>query len=599
MIKYASLILIVVVFFSGCATNNIRSARLDSNKPLPPENGVVSVQVINNTGRLAPLHAGWTEVMVIRLDNRDVLKQAAIEKARTKSEAKKQAFDPEKVEWDLDVYSMSSIAQGTVGSQLFTGTMPEGKYVISTLYSFYSDGNVSSWITMPVMFSAGTFEVKGGRFTNLGSIAFQPLLSVKSASFWSNSSTQKAYIARMNNPENLQQFVTDHYPTASTSIDFSMPLGWQKDELDELRVQLSELSRANAYGADGIALSNDGLGALAAKFGQIRVLDSQKIWRQIDLPTNAQISAILETDNQVFIGGERGQLFVSDSFVGKWQPLQPVAASEAIVWLAKSKHITYALTSSHKAYQLYQADSNLENWQQIGDFIKKNPNDFFVQNGGLFPVLKQNGQVRIINDNINYDYDITTQKWNNKKGQPLVDMTQLRSGVLLGLEVSQWDGVGDQLVSFDEGDSWLSIKRNLRFFGDDKTERTLPAVLSDGTLVSLGRPSTVKQDLKVITQSKANIGDKDTWVTHHNANVDCQTPIPELTNGSTVYFLCDKGAVVSTSDFGDTWQTEVDINIQSMQAKYESFLEALKTQADEKKQAEQSKLAPKEVNENG
>ncbi|KZN40879.1 hypothetical protein N482_20930 [Pseudoalteromonas luteoviolacea NCIMB 1942] len=50
--------------------------------------------------------------------------------------------------------------------------MPEGEYIISLLYSFYSDGSVSSWINMPVFQSAGVFQVKNAQLTNLGILVF-------------------------------------------------------------------------------------------------------------------------------------------------------------------------------------------------------------------------------------------------------------------------------------------------------------------------------------------------------------------------------------------------------------------------------------------
>lgn len=583
--KHLFFITVLVSLLAGCATSTIRSTSISNKEPLSKEHGITAIQVINNTGRLATFHEGWTEVIAIRLDNREELEQAAIAAAKEKAESKNKAFDPEKVEWDLDVYSLRSIPQGTIESQLFAGSMPTGEYVISSLYSFYSDGNISSWITMPVMFSAGTFKVEAGRFTDLGSIAFQPLLSVKDKSFWSNSSSQKAYIARMSDNDNLAHFVNSHFPKASQTIDFSNALGWIEDSLDDFRPQLSELSRNNAYGDHGILLANMGKGALAAKFGQLRVLKSDREWQQIDLPTNGQLSAVLDLPENVWIGGERGQVFIGKSFEGNWELTSPVAASEAVVWFGSGENNHYSLTSSAKAYTIYSVDVDNRLWKEIGSFTKKNKNDFFVQNGGLFPLITKQGTVRIINDNRMYDYDTKSNQWVESKGAALVSMSQMRDGTLLALEVSQWDGVGDQIVSFDDGNSWTTIKRRLNLWGDSKTDASLPAMLENGTLVSLGR---VNKALRLISQKKADIGDKNKWQSHGTARVDCQVPVPELTSEQTLYFLCDQGQLVSTSDLGETWTTSIEINIADMQSKYEYFIDALDQQAKEKAKEKQA-----------
>ena len=567
------LILLLVAAITGCATNTINSTSLKEVTSLPETHGVVAVQVINNTSRLAPLHKGWTEVIAVRLDNREAIKQAAIEKAK----AKKPHINPDDVDWEPDFYSLSLDSQGVVESQLFSGSMPEGKYLIATLYSYYYDGDISSWVSMPVSWPAGTFDVKANSFTNLGSVVFQPLLNVKEKSFWSSSSSQKAYVTRLNELEDLQKFVIDLYPQATKAVDFSNPLTWEEDELDELRNDLSALSRENAFGNKAIPLSQVAAGAIAAKFGQLRVLNNDNSWQQIDLPTNAQISAVIEQDGKIIIGGERGLLYMADTFNGLWIKLSAVSAVEAITWFGKGNDTFYALTSSAKDYFLYTFTTVNEPWTKIGTFKKKNPNDWLVQNGGLFPIVKRNGEIRILNDNKMFDYDFATGQWTNVKASPMVKLSQLTNGTLLGLEVSQWDGIGDQVVSFNNGDSWETIPRRLDIFGDNKADRSLPIMLDNGTVVSVGRVGEKgKRKLKLITQNKDNISNKNSWQARGEVQVNCHSPLPEITHNNRVYFLCDQGQIVSTDDFGINWTTEVEIDISGMQQRYDALLEALK-----------------------
>ncbi|MEP1871011.1 MAG: hypothetical protein ABJJ44_15895, partial [Paraglaciecola sp.] len=92
-------IIAITLFLTGCGSTTIQSTHISSSSELPMGNGVVAVQVINNTDRLASLHKGWTEIIVIRTDNMDELKQIAIDAAKAKAASKGKAFDPDKVDW--------------------------------------------------------------------------------------------------------------------------------------------------------------------------------------------------------------------------------------------------------------------------------------------------------------------------------------------------------------------------------------------------------------------------------------------------------------------------------------------------------------------
>lgn len=570
--------LCLLVFFlglSGCATHNIHSTRIDKNKPLAQGQGVVAVQVINNTARLAKFHTGWTEVLAFRTDNIEQVKQLALEKAKKKN--KNATLDS--IKWRPDMYSLTPVGQGVIDSQLFVGNMPQGSYVISSLYSFFSNGDMSSWLSMPVYFSAGKFKVETGKVTDLGSIVFQPLLSIKKPGFWSNRSSAKAYVTRINKELNLSEFVFEQYPVMANQLDKNTTLTWEQDKLDPLRNDLGDLSRKNAYGAKELVLRHHGVGAVAAKFGQIRVLSQDGDWSQIDLPTNSQMASILETrEKGILIAGERGQVFFNTSLRrDNWTPLQPVTSDEAVIWMGKGKNAYFAVTTSKLATKVYEFASIRGEWKQIGDFKQKQRSTFWVQNGGLFPIITQESNLRIINDNKIYDYHSNDKRWSQHKGESIARLVQLEQGTLIGLEVSQWDGVGDQVVSFDDGNTWVDIPRKLQIFGDRKSEHSLPALLKDGTLVTVGRVKERKKSkLRLISTDSHQLSKKTEWKSHGQIKESCVTMLPNLTREHTLYFLCDQGQIVSTSDFGKSWNTEVDIDLGKMQQKYEALLEAIK-----------------------
>ncbi len=572
------LMLAFIHILSGCASTAIQSTAISTHTVLAPDQGVVVVQVINNTERLAPLHKDWSEVIAIRLDNADEKKQAAIDKSKSKHKNKRKPFDESKVKWEHDYYSLSPSTQGVINSQVFFGAMPEGEYIITTLYSFYSDGNMSSWVSMPVLDSAGRFTVEKKRLTSLGSLVFQPLLSIKEKSFWSSSSSQKAYVTRVDEQQPLADYVLGNLPQLAKQIDTYNPIGWKKDSYDSYRQSLGELARNNAYGNIAISLSLNAKAALASKFGQLKLINHDDSWELLNLPTNSEMLSIIEIKDRIYVGSEKGSLFYKKySSDQQWIKDTPVSPKEAIVWMAEADSQYYAVTQSDLNYKVYSFTVPNEEWKEITSFKKTNTN-WLVQYGGLFPVMTTTGTLRIFNDNKIYDYDPDSNKWNTKKGSSLRKIAKLNDGTLVGLEVSQWDGVGDQVVSIDNGDTWVDISRTLSLFGDNKTDLSLPAKLAGGQFVSLGRTPNKdkkKSTLNIISNEIDGLDKRKTWQYHYPAKDSCETLLPELSQNKKLYFLCDQGQVVSTADFGKTWITEIDVDIASMQSKYEELSTAI------------------------
>ncbi|ESP92190.1 hypothetical protein [Pseudoalteromonas luteoviolacea] len=577
------LVLAMTVLVAACQSSNpIQNTQLNDQHPLKLGQGVVALELINNTDRLGNLHPNWGEVIIIRIDNEEQRKQAAIAKAKEKALKKGKTFDPEAVDWEHEYFSLRPNSKGTVSSQLFVGAMPEGEYLIGSLYSYYNDGNMSSWITMPVFQSAGVFEVKATQLTNLGTIVFQPLLNTKEPSFWSNRTEQRAYVTRLSGDTDLAPFVKHHYQNLASSMDFSSINSWKEDPFTELRAKLGSLSKSNAYGERAIALQGSELNALAARFGLLHLINGQGDLTTESLPTSSQLTSSLHFQGNLLVGSERGLLF-SKAQNGQWQSSQPISAKEAFVWLGSANGFGYALASSQKQHVLYRFAGADTRWQKIGEFKKKANNNWLVQNGGLFVFFDAQGEPKIINDNKLLSFNEATNSWQATKYKSFKKFSQLKTGELIAVEVSQWDGFGDQVISLDYGQSWQTIERSTRLFGDAKADATLPALLPNNQIASVGRVKTVKgskkNKLRIITADIQNASDKTKWTPHGELKANCSTQLAELTQGSTLFFLCDQGQVVSTSDLGQSWDVRIDIDIARMQAQYEAFLASQKKEA--------------------
>lgn len=565
--------MMISLLLSGCNTTPIKNTDIQTNQ-FDVNNGIVAVQVINNTNTLNQLHKNWTELIIIRTDNIEQLKNAAIEKAKLKS---KHPVNENKIDWEPEYFTLQPHPEGLIDSQIFLGALPQGEYLIANLYSFYNGGDFTSWLTMPVMAAAGKFEIKAKQLTNLGSIVFQPLLDIKQESFWRNESSQKAYVTRVEEQQDLNSFILKHYPNLEKNVDLTQVLGWKNDELNSFRNKLSQLSRENAYGEAAISLKKHAKSLIASKFGLIRWQDHAGIWHKTNIKSNSQFNAALEFEDKIAVAGELGQVFITDKLGNEWQRFTPVSSKEAITWLAKGHSHYYALSQSATNYTLYEFDDITQPWKNISEF-KRRENNFFEIMGGVFPFINKAGLPTVVSDNKVSAYEPQTNKWIKYKSSAMVKLSQLNSGTLIGVELSQWDGVGDQVVSYDDAKTWHKVARKLDLFGNNKVDLSLPAEITNEQILSLGKVGK-DPELKIITANKIDISKHKLWQAHANAKAGCHTLLPQLTAENTVYFLCAHGAIVSTSDFGQTWQDIINIDIKEMQDNYDLLIKALQAEA--------------------
>ncbi|MDK1286952.1 hypothetical protein [Pseudoalteromonas umbrosa] len=579
------LVLAIISLISACrSTLTIHDTQLNEEISLKTDHGVVAVELINNTSHLSPLHLNWKRVIVIRLDNTEQRKQSAIANAREEAKRKKVSFDPDEVEWQHEYYSLKVNPKGTLSSQVFVGAIPAGEYAIATLYSSRFDGNVESWITMPVYRQAGVFNVEASALTDLGTLVFQPLLNFEEPSFWHNKSKQRAYVTRITSNTDLAPFVKHHHPKLVNELNFSHVNSWQHDPYAPIREELSNLSMSNAYGERAISLQNSKNNILAARFGLLHMINENGDLTTDSLPTTSQLTSSTVFKNQFLVGSERGILF-SKSINGQWQENYPVSAREAFVWLGSSGQFGYAITSSEKRHTIYRFSEVLSEWQNIGYLDKKDNKTGLRQNGGLFTFFDEQGNLRVINDKAIYLHDQISNSWQSKPHQKYKNFAQLKTGELIAVESSQWSGYGDQVISVDYGKSWQNVERTLQVNGDPKIYASLPALLPNKQVASISRYKKgiySKSNLRITTADLSAANDQKQWTPHGYLLPNCQTQLSELTQGSTLFFLCEQGQVVSTSDLGYSWEVKVDIDIARMQEQFD----ALAAQLEQEENAE-------------
>ena len=568
----SGLILVLSLFLTACQTT---TESINEDKALTNGHGLAAVKVINNTDRLSQYHWYWTEVVAFRVDNYPEKLAEAEAKARESARLRGRTFNNDMIEVEYDMVSMMPLKDSLTTSITYSGTMPQGDYQIGLLYSSYYGGDVSAWIAMPVKDMGGTFTVKSNTFTDLGTVVFQPLKSTKEPAFWDTPSDNKAFVTPLRNPPSLAGEVQNKLPIMTVNIDMNEPLTWHSDESDEMRFELSDLAQNNPFGKHNFGLGSLVRGGIVGRFGSARVLDNNEQWSLIQAPTINQLISAMEYKQQIWFGNRNGDIFAWDSEADSWESFKLFSGDESIIWLGEHNQQIYAATRDAKTITVYELDPSTRQSKVIKTINSDRPSKLFVVRGGIFFAITSSGKLRVFDDEKVHEYTPSTATWQTQETMKLYQLEQLDNGILVGHESSNWSVVGDQIVSLDFGNTWQTIDRRTGSITHIPVEDSLPIAFIDGTVISMSRKKGVARKIFITSRRIDNAGKVSRMRFHGEAIPDCQIALPHLSHNKKIYYLCDDGKIVSSTDLGKTWVTEVENNLLDMQYKTERLIRAL------------------------
>ena len=125
---------------------------------------------------------------------------------------------------------------------------------------------------------------------------------------------------------------------------------------------------------------------------------------------------------------------------------------------------------------------------------------------------------------------------------------------------------------------------------DKLADASLAAITTQGKLITIGR-HPMEHDafdtsmnlqkntnpLRIIAIDASQLQDKKHWEYLGDLKEDCATIVPELSTKERIYMLCDKGQLVYTNDKGASWQTDIEVDIESMQQSFDALVQGLKS----------------------
>lgn len=259
---------------NACATVIVSSVE-NLSGPIPDSNGIVIAETMNNSVRITGALNEWDEIILWQIN----------EGSKNKT------------------YSINALS-GPVGSKLYFGAIPKGRYKIGLLVSTSNLGYATETARVYVPPNIGSFKVEAGAVTNLGKLIYQPL-EIKN---WIEKELPNYVITRVAS-ENLWNKMAALKASAYQKMGENVKIiGWEEDEFDDERKAAAELISASALPVNAIAGKHSASAFLLGKAGGFYIKSTETAdWVRIKTNTFNEIKALYELPTgEILLGGENG-----------------------------------------------------------------------------------------------------------------------------------------------------------------------------------------------------------------------------------------------------------------------------------------------------
>lgn len=267
------------LLLSGCAGQVNILPTLDKNIPVTSDNGVLVARIINASAYPLPFNQ-----LTIAAENLNESKE----------------LKPER---------MLSLTPRIDGSTVYSSTLKPGTYALSSIRSFHSRGDYwySRFISSDAKF--GTFEVKAGQVTDLGTLIY-----------YQKPQEDRYLDTLLRLPENEKGEVLKKY-FSFYQYDQNNILSWNDDDKEEERESLYLSVAQNPTVFNHRYLAPDNSIYFLGKLGVILKRTSAGEWEVDAVDTNFELNDIAQNNQgDLIVGGVEGKLFWKP-FGGEWHDI--------------------------------------------------------------------------------------------------------------------------------------------------------------------------------------------------------------------------------------------------------------------------------------
>lgn len=273
------LTLLAIIVLTGCAGGvNMLPTLTEKNSP-KGEEGIVVVRVVNASAYPLPFNQ-------FTIAPKNLNESSKIKPSR-----------------------LQALNIATTNSTIFSSPVKAGSYSLHSIRAFHTRGDFwyERWASADAQF--GTFDVKPGQITDLGTIIYYP-----------KPEKDKYINTLLRHPSVLKgKTLADHFPFYSFKDEDVTT--WSEDEYQDQREALYASIVQNPVTFNKQYLAPDGTVYFIGKLGVILSRTANKEWEIDAVDSDFDLSAIIKHENgDLVVGGDEGVIFYK-SQDGDWQDI--------------------------------------------------------------------------------------------------------------------------------------------------------------------------------------------------------------------------------------------------------------------------------------
>lgn len=316
-----------LAFILGCGSSYTTTRPvLDQKTLLKPDSGIVVARIINASSYPLPFNN-----LTITPENLNTSKKIKPNELRALQPLRKD-------------------------TSIFASSVPIGNYSLNNINAWYIRGEYRYSFFVPASTKIGTFEVKAGHVTDLGTLVYYPKPQTDS---------YLKLILRV--PESANGEVLKNY-FPFYQYEPSKILSWKDDGLLEERESVFASVAQNPIIYNKTYLAPDGTLYFLSKLGIILTRTPHGEWIVDGVDTNFNLNAIAKSNNgDLIVGGAEGKLFVKP-VGGEWKDISIEFGKEILELKFSSDSTIDMITNEKSKAVIYRTDLETLNWQELNAF---------------------------------------------------------------------------------------------------------------------------------------------------------------------------------------------------------------------------------------
>lgn len=325
-VKQLSTVAIVLVL-GGCASGVNMLPSLTETTVLSNQQGVVVAKVINASAY--PLPFNQLTIAPKNLNESDKIKPERL-----------QAID-------------TPLTKSTV----FAAPVNAGSYSLFSLRTFYTRGDYWFSRFAPADAKFGTFEVKPGQVTNLGTIIYYP----------KPDKDQYLHTLVRVDESDAGKTLKDYFPYYQYQPEQILP--WNKDERDEERQNYFISIAQNPITYNEKYLAPDNSIYFVGKLGVIVKRTADGEWLIDAVDTNSDLTSIAQNQaGDTIVAGNEGRVFIKRTDDEQWQDVSVTTNHDIERVVIQDNGDLDIIARKETKLIVYRTNINQPNWQIIASY---------------------------------------------------------------------------------------------------------------------------------------------------------------------------------------------------------------------------------------